>query len=178
MSRPPIVTLVALLLLGGGLACRSTEKGSASGPSSGASDAVKSQRPVAKIGTEVVTEGELLTSVKPRLSRLETEHAEKVHGLKTQALNELVDTRLIAAKAKAENTTPEKLIEREITSKIAEPGEPELRAFYDQAKAGGGQIPPFEAVKGEIVKFIKDRSVRPGAARSSSTSCAPRPRSS
>jgi protein-disulfide isomerase len=157
MSRPSIVSVAALLLLGGATGCRPTEKGGGSSSSSSTASAEKSQRPVAKIGNEVVTEGELEVSIKPRLSRLEGEHAEKVHGLKSQGLNELIETRLIAAKAKAENTTPEKLIEREITSKIAEPGEGEIKAFYDQAKAGGGQIPPFETVKGEIVKFIKDR---------------------
>ncbi len=146
---------LALAIPAGG-ACRSPEKGSAPAASSPANPE-KSQRPVAKIGGEVVTESELHASVKPRLTRLETEHAEKVHGLKSQALSELVETRLIAKKAKDEKTTPEKLIEREVTSKVSEPSDAEIRAFYDQAKAGGGQVPPFETVKGEIVKFLKER---------------------
>jgi predicted DsbA family dithiol-disulfide isomerase len=159
MKRPRVFAFgVALLVLGGAASgCRPTGKAGGGGPSSGASAPEKSQRPVAKIGNEVVTEGELQVAIKPRLGRLETEHAEKVHGLKTQALNELVETRLIAAKAKSENTTPDKLIEREVTSKIGEPSEGEIKAFYEQAKAGGGQIPPFETVKSEIVKFLKDR---------------------
>jgi protein-disulfide isomerase len=165
MSRPafPLTKSAALasallLLAAGG--CRSTGSSPGSSAASKAESAEKSQRPVAKVGSEVITEAELNGSIKRDLSRLEAEHAEKVHGLKSQGLNELVDTKLIAAQAKKEGLTPDKLIEREVTAKIAEPGEAELKAFYEQAKArSGGQIPPFEAVKGEIAKMLKERAV-------------------
>jgi protein-disulfide isomerase len=121
--------------------------------------AEKSQRPVAKVGSEVITEADLQASIKRELTRADGEYAEKVHGLKSQGLNELVETKLIAAQAKKEGLTAEKLIEREVTAKVPEPGEADLKGFYEQAKGrSGGQIPPFEAVKGEIAKMLKDRA--------------------
>jgi protein-disulfide isomerase len=164
MPRPAIpltksIALASALLLSAAGACRSTGTSTGSSAASKPESAEKSQRPVAKVGGEVITEGELNGSIKRELSRLDGEHAEKVHGLKTQGLNELVEEKLITAQAKKEGLTPEKLIEREVTAKVSEPGDAELKAFYEQAKArSGGQIPPFEAVKGEIAKMLKDRA--------------------
>ncbi|HEY0713101.1 MAG TPA: thioredoxin domain-containing protein, partial [Polyangia bacterium] len=145
---------VLLVLLGTASACRSTTPTKST---SVTASPEASQRPVAKVGGETITEAELQTAVKPRLVRLETEHAEKVHGLKSQSLDELIANRLIANKAKAEGITAEALVEREVNAKVKPAGDAELQAFYDQAKGSGQQLPPFEQVKGEIANFLRER---------------------
>jgi protein-disulfide isomerase len=154
MSRS-VKLSVLLVLLGTASACRSTTPTKST---SVAANPEASQRPVAKVGGQVITESELQTAIKPRLVRLDTEHAEKVHGLKSQSLDELIANRLIANKAKAEGITPEALLDREVKAKSQTPSDSELQAFYDQAKGSGQQLPPFDQVKGEIATFLNERN--------------------
>ena len=89
----------------------------------------------------------------------------------------MIEQRLIDKKAKAEGITAEKLVEREVNAKVPEPPAAEVQQVYDQTKASGRPLPPFDQVKGEIVKFLKQRKCGEAQARPSSTSCAPTPRS-
>jgi protein-disulfide isomerase len=156
--------LAALLLGQAGIAgCKQTARDSKPSASSGASSpagaALDPKQPVAKIGTSTITSGELDTKIKGRLSRMEAEHAEQVHGLKTQTLNEMIEQRLIDDKAKAEGLTGDKLIAREVEGKVPEPPAAEVQQVYDQTKASGRPLPPFDQVKVEIVKFLKQRKL-------------------
>jgi protein-disulfide isomerase len=65
--------------------------------------------------------------------------------------------RAFEAKAKQKGVTTEELVEKEIANKIPDPPEAEARALYDRAKAGGQQLPPYEQVKGDIVRYIKNQ---------------------
>jgi protein-disulfide isomerase len=131
-----------------------------SAPESSAAPAVANpEAPVARIGGQTITAGELEKTAKPQIARMEAEHAEQVHTVRTQALDGLIDKRLLEAKAKTENTTVDKLVQREITSKTSEPGDTELHAAYDKMKAQGRQLPPFEQIKTELANFLKERKV-------------------
>jgi protein-disulfide isomerase len=55
------------------------------------------------------------------------------------ALNQLIDEKLIGLEAAALKTTPEELLAREVTAKAAAPTDAEMEAFYEQQKA---RIPP------------------------------------
>jgi protein-disulfide isomerase len=113
--------------------------------------------PVAKIGGEVITAGELDKAAKAQLARLESEHAEQVHGAKSQALDQMIEKRLLEAQAKKENTTSDKLVDREVTSKLTTLSDADLKTNYDQMQARGQQLPPFEQVKGQLANYLKDR---------------------
>jgi protein-disulfide isomerase len=127
-------------------------------PAAGGSSASGNpETPVARIGTQVITAGELDKAAKPKLSRLEAEHAEQVHGAKSEALEAMIDKRLLDDKAKAEGITGDKLLEREVTSKVAVMSDAELHTNYDQMKAQGQQLPPFDEVKVRLAEFLKDR---------------------
>jgi len=145
---------VLLGLALGGSAC--TKMNGAGGSASRGSAAMDPKAPVAKVGGQVITAGELAEVTKARLAKLEADHAEKVYQLKSEALDELVEKRLIEAKAKREGLTSEKLVERDVKPK--DPTDAEIQQVYDRAKASGRQVPPFEQVKGEIAKMLKDRS--------------------
>jgi protein-disulfide isomerase len=151
------VLLVAAALAAAAAGC--PQGGSRSSGSGGATARARDPKaPVAKLGGETITESELATAAKSQLTRAEGEYAENVYRIKSQALDELIEKRLIAAKAKAEGLTPEKLIEREVTAKIAAPSDSEIQMIYDRTKASGRPLPPIEQVKDQIVAFIKDRN--------------------
>src|SRR4051812_7729390 len=93
------VLLSAALAFSGACSTKTTSRSSAAGPSASARDP---KAPVAKVGGEVVTEADLATVTKSRLAQLDAQHAEQVHQMRSQALDELVEKRLIDAKAKKE----------------------------------------------------------------------------
>ena len=154
-SAIPSVLLGVALACSGACSTKTASRSGAAGPSGVARDP---KAPVAKVSGEVITEADLATVTKSKLARLESEHAEQVHTMRSQALDELVEKRLIDAKAKKEGLTSDKLIEREVTAKLTDPPETEIQKLYDQAKASGRQLPPIEQVKPDIVKYLKDRS--------------------
>jgi predicted DsbA family dithiol-disulfide isomerase len=158
MTKSPF--LLAAFAVVAALGCSKSSRPSpaaAGKESNAASDLGDPAAPMAKVAGQVITAGELATAAKAQLGRIEAEHAEKVHETKSQVLDGLIDKRLVDAKAKAEGVTPEKLIEREVTAKIAEPSEAEVQSIYERTKQSGRQLPPLSEIKGDIVKFIKER---------------------
>jgi protein-disulfide isomerase len=112
---------------------------------------------VARIDGAPVTAGELDDSVKGGIIRADIEHAEKIHELRSDGLEKLVNDRLVAKKAKAAGLTSEKLLDAEVYGKVAVPSETEMKELYDQAEAAGKKLPPFDQVKEEIAQFIRER---------------------
>jgi protein-disulfide isomerase len=113
--------------------------------------------PVAKIGSQVVTAGELDENVKKELAQLDQQYHEQRYQLRRQALEGLLRKRAFDEKAKAKGVTTEELVNQEIVAKLPEPSDEEIRALYDRAKAGGQPLPPLDQVKGEIAKYIKNQ---------------------
>jgi protein-disulfide isomerase len=129
-------------------------------PSGAAAAGTDRNAPVARVDGQVLTDGELTEGAKVPLAAAESRHAEEVWGIKRQALDALVERRLLDAKARKEGVTTDALVEREITRKVAEPAEATLQSVYDQTKAGGRTLPPFPEVKAEIAKFVKDQQTQ------------------
>src|SRR6185295_6453716 len=94
-SAISMVLLGAALVAAGACSTKSGSKG-ASGPG----QARDPKAPVAKVSGEVITESDLASATRSKMARLEAEHAEQVHSLRTQTLDELVEKRLVDAKAK------------------------------------------------------------------------------
>ena len=113
--------------------------------------------PVARIGGQTITAGELDESVKKDLAQLDQQYQEQRYQLRHQALENMLRKRAFEAKAKQKNMTAEELVTKEIADKIPEPSDEEIRALYERAKAGGQQLPPFDQVKGDIARFIKSQ---------------------
>jgi protein-disulfide isomerase len=112
---------------------------------------------VAKIGSHVVTAGELDENVKKELSQLDQQYQEQRYQVRRQALEGLLRKRAFDEKAKAKGVTTEELVNQEIVAKLPEPADEEIRALYERAKAGGQPLPPLDQVKGEIAKYIKNQ---------------------
>jgi protein-disulfide isomerase/Spy/CpxP family protein refolding chaperone len=116
--------------------------------------------PVAKIGGQNVTAGELDELVKADLQQLDQQYQKQRHDLRRQALDALVTQRVVEAKAKAENVEPQALVRREVEKRVPEPSDEEIRAIYDRAKAGGQELPPLDQVKPDIARFIKSQKAQ------------------
>ncbi|HXU83556.1 MAG TPA: thioredoxin domain-containing protein [Polyangia bacterium] len=151
-----ITTRLAILVTGALMAFGCT-KPAKTGASAGV-PARDPKAPVAKIGGQAITEGELAKESKAEISRAETQHMEKVHQIREQALDSLIEKRLIENKAKAEGLSSDQLVEREVTSKLPQPTDAELKTMYDTAKAQGQPLPPFEQIKPQIAKYQIDQN--------------------
>ncbi|HQR44946.1 MAG TPA: thioredoxin domain-containing protein [Thermoanaerobaculia bacterium] len=116
--------------------------------------------PVAKVDGKVITDGELMAEAKAQLAAADARYAEEVWGVKSRTLDALIDKALLEARAKKEGITVDALLQREVTSKVPEPAEAYLRSIYEQAKAGGRQLPPFPEVQAEIAAFVKGQNVQ------------------
>ncbi len=116
--------------------------------------------PVAKIGGQAITAGELDEVVKADLKRLEQQYQEQQYQLRRQGLESIIRRKVFEAKAKAQNVTPDELVNKEVVEKVPEPTDAEVRALYDAAKAGGQQLPPIEQVKPDIVRYVKNQKAQ------------------
>jgi protein-disulfide isomerase len=128
-----------------------------------AGQAQKSQdpsAPVAKFSGQTITAAELDESAKKELSQLDNQYQEQRYQLRRQALENLLRKRAFEAKAKQKGITAEELFSKEIADKVPTPSDAEVKAVYDNAKAAGQQLPPFDEVKPDIVKFIKSRKAQ------------------
>ncbi len=113
--------------------------------------------PVARIGGQVITSGELDDSLKKELAQLDQHYQEQRYQVRRQALEAMLRRRAFDAKAKQKGITTEELVNKDIADKVAEPSDEEVRALYERAKAGGQQLPPLDQVKGDIARFIKNQ---------------------
>jgi protein-disulfide isomerase len=115
---------------------------------------------VARVGGQTITAGELDELVKGDLKALDQQFQEQQYQLKRQGLESMIRRRVFEAKAKADGITPDELVQRDVVQKVPEPGDDEVRALYERAKAGGQQLPPVDQARGDIAKFIKNQKAQ------------------
>ncbi len=126
------------------IACQSTRPTQASDTTAGAS------APVAKIGAEVITAGDLDKSIRAELNDME----QRTYDLRKEALDQLVNQKLVEAKAKAAGKPVDDFLRGELAAKVGEPTDEEARAIYERAKAAGQVKDPFDKVKPQIIQFL------------------------
>ncbi len=77
-----------------------------------------------------------------------------VYDQRKQALDQLLVRKLVEQKAKAEGTTPEALVKREVTDKLKKPTDEEMKKFYDE-QAKRQPLPPFDQIKEQIAQYLE-----------------------
>jgi protein-disulfide isomerase len=114
-----------------------------------ASPQASSGDPVATVAGQPISEQELLETLGPQQSmQLRMQEYEA----KSKALDSLIRLRLVQAEAKKRGIPAEKLIEQDVESKVADPSDSEVEAyFWGQNRAGAS----FEAVKEEYRASLK-----------------------
>jgi protein-disulfide isomerase len=130
---------------------------------------------VARIGDQTITWSDLnkgyqdvnkdaTSDLDTQLAQLQMQHEAQLYQAKRQALDALIMKRVLDAKAKQAGVgSAEELMQKQqtdIMAKIPDPPDSDLQAVYDQAKAAGQQLPPFDQVKPDIVRFVKSQKAR------------------
>jgi len=89
--------------------------------------------PVATLGDETITQGELDAWIKDELWRNQTddENPTKVFSLRQRGLDRMIDQRLIDAEAARRGVEPDKLLDEEAAKRVTV-SDAEVKAFYDQ----------------------------------------------
>jgi protein-disulfide isomerase len=125
-------------------------------PSIRAQDKNSSQLPppLAVYAGEPIYENQLPTNEQQQLQRM----AQQVFAVKRRALQSVLNQKLVEAEAKRKGVSAEDLMKSEVDSKIAEPTEDEVSAYY---KARQDQIKqPFDDVKDKIRQGLKDKEIQ------------------
>ena len=158
MSR--LVSLLAVAVLAAACGSPKSQAGNGKAPAPSATAATSTgsasdpKAPVAKYEGGTVTAGELDEFAKEEVKKLQDEHEQRVFELRKAALDALIVKRIIDERAAKEGLAAEDLVKREVTDKAPQPSEQEMRAVYDQAKAQGQQLPPYDEVKGQIQQYL------------------------
>ena len=116
--------------------------------------AAKSTETLATVGGQPITEDDLLPSIASKLIALRNLE----YQMKKQALDNLIDQRLLEAEAKRAGMAADKVLEQEVDTKVAEPTDAELNAYYLALKAE--LIRPFNEVKAQIEPSLREAKVQ------------------
>jgi protein-disulfide isomerase len=119
------------------------------------SEAAKPARePIAMVAGQPIYEDELLPSVAPKLFSLHSQE----YQVKKQALEPLIDQKLLEAEAKKKGISTDKLLEQQVDAKIADPSDAELTGFYFGQKS---QLKgSFDEVKVQLKASLKQAKIQ------------------
>ena len=108
-----------------------------------------SDKPLAMVAGQSISEQEVLDTIGPRqVMQLHNEEYEA----KSRALESIIRHRIVELEAKRRSISPEKLIEQEVDSKVADPTEGEIEAYYLGQNRAGARL---EDAKEQIRKALK-----------------------
>lgn len=130
----------ALLIASGSFAQTSTEH-SATGT------------PVATVGGQVIFEEELAPLVEGQLRQLQYQE----YLLQRKALDDLINQRLVAAKAKEKGLDNEEFLRQTVDSTLPEPNEAEVRSFYFHQRNLANL--PFEQIKNQLSATLRKQNI-------------------
>ena len=120
-----------------------------------ASDPSKpAKEPVATIAGQPIYEDELQQSVAPKLSQLRNQE----YQIKRQALEGLIDQKLLEAEAKKKGVSTDKFLEQEVDAKIPDPTDAEVKAYYLAQKNQSNK--PFDDVKVQMKGSLKQAEIQ------------------
>lgn len=119
-----------------------------------AAEPSRSGEVVARLGDREVHMGELEEWIKEQLYRdeMDEQNATGVYEIQSRYLERLVDQTLLEAEARERGVELEALL-REAAENAPEPGDPEVRQFYDQNRQRIGDQ-EFEAIAPRIREFL------------------------
>ncbi len=108
---------------------------------------------------EVVAE---INNTKITRAELDKEEASKLLQARYQvfmaegkALGDLIDQRLLNMEAERQHLTVQQLLDREITSKVKDPSEDQLRAYYEDSDSNE----PYETQRGKILDAVREHRI-------------------
>jgi len=112
------------------------------------------EEPLATVGGQPVYEKDILPLIQSQLQRLRNQEFD----LKNRALDNLINQKLVEKEAAAKGIGKENLLEQEVDSKVADPAEAEIAAFYEAQKARINR--PLDEVRAQIADGLKRMRVQ------------------
>jgi protein-disulfide isomerase len=112
------------------------------------------QTPIATVGGAPVVEADLGPAFQSQMLQLRNQE----YQIRSQALEEAINQKLLQLEAKKRGIPPEKLIDQEADSKVAAVPDEEVEAFYKERSARIGR--PLEEVKSDIQKGLKQMKIQ------------------
>jgi protein-disulfide isomerase len=109
----------------------------------------KSNSPIAIVAGEPISEQELLQSLGPQLLQLRNQEYE----LKSKALDGLIRQKLVEVEARKRGVSTQKLLEQEVDSKVPEPTDGEVEAYFWGQNRAGARL---DEVKDQFRANLKD----------------------
>jgi hypothetical protein len=111
-------------------------------------DPAKRKELVAVVTGQAIYEDELPPLVQVQLFQLRNQERNQEYALKSKALDNLVDQKLLESEARRRGTPVERLLAQEVYAKVAEPTAAELEAYYASQKERANC--PFDQVKRQM----------------------------
>lgn len=140
-------TLLKSLILLACLGCASLGSGQNPPPAA-------SKQPIATVNGQPIYDSDLAPTVEGQLMPLRNQEYE----IKRKALDNLIEQKLLEAAAKKKGLTTDKLIEEEVTSKVADPSDAEVHGFYLALKDRINR--PFADVKAQLLTSMKQAQIQ------------------
>ncbi|MSO20899.1 MAG: thioredoxin [Acidobacteria bacterium] len=106
-------------------------------------------KPIALVDGKPILESELVQQTRPQMQQLRNQE----YDVKRQALDGMVNQKLVEAEAARQNMGVAELIARDVDSKVRETTEEEINAYYAGQKDRIGR--PIEEVKDQIAAGLK-----------------------
>ncbi len=114
----------------------------------------KQNEPLAVVAGQTIYDDDLLPFVQAQVFQLRLQE----YDVKSKALENLVNQKLLEGEAKKKGITTEKVLEQEVDAKVAEPTEAELQALYIVQKQQLGK--PFDEIKPQLLQLLKKSRIQ------------------
>lgn len=112
------------------------------------------EEPVAVIDGQRIYESEVLSLVQAQLRQLRSQEYE----IKSKGLETLIQQRVLEIEAKKKGVSADSLLAQEVDSKVLDPTDAEIEAFYESQKSTLDS--PLEKVKGTLRQQLKYNKVQ------------------
>src|SRR5438034_2190199 len=109
----------------------------------------KPKQAIAVVAGKSIYEDDLAPLVQGQLRPL----LQREYDIKSKALDDLVNKKVLEAEAAKKGVTADKLLEQEVDAKVADPADAEVEAFYEGQKQRSNS--PFEEIKAQLRQSLK-----------------------
>jgi len=113
----------------------------------------QTQKPVAVVDGQPIYEDQFPAEDQAQLQRMMVQ----VYAVRLRALHVVLDRKLVEAEAKKKGVSTEELLQSEVISKVADPSDEQVKAYYESRQ--GEMKEPFDSVKDKIRQGLKDQEI-------------------
>jgi protein-disulfide isomerase len=114
----------------------------------------KPAEPLAVLAGQPITEDQLPVGEQSQLQKM----MQQVFAVKRRALQETLYSKLVVNEAKKKGVSPDDLVKSEVDSKVADPTDEDVTAYYQAHQSQINQ--PFDDIKDKLRQGLKDQEIQ------------------